>query len=138
MFIGFPFIVGLPFLIIYSSLQNIPKVILEAAELDGVGRLRRAWTVDLPLMATQVKLLVFPTVVGTMQYGFIAYVVTSNGPDNATMVPILRMLNVAYQGRDWGYAAALSTTLFVVTLFFSCIIVFFRRKRTATSDATGM
>ena len=139
LFIGFPFIAGLPFLLIYSSLQNIPPEIFEAAELDGVGRVRRFWTVDLPLMATQAKVLLFLAVVGTLQYGFMAYIVTSGGPDNATMVPVLRMLNVAYQGGDWGYAAALSTTLFVITLFFSCIIVFFRRRNNrATSDATTL
>ncbi len=138
LFIGFPFIAGLPFLIIYSSLQNISREIFEAAELDGVGRIRRFWSIDLPLMATQVKLLLFLGVVGTLQYGFLAYIVTSGGPDNSTMVPILRMLNVAYQAGDWGYAAALSTTLFVITLVFSCVIVFFRRKSSTIHDAKGM
>lgn len=139
LFIGFPWIAGLPFLLIYTSLQNVPPEIFEAAEIDGVGRIRRFWTIDLPLMATQAKILVFLAVVSTLQYGFMAFIVTGGGPDNATMVPVLRMLNVAFQGGDWGYAAALSTTLFFITLFFSVIIVFFRRKKTeSTSDAKGM
>lgn len=137
-FIGFPFIAGLPFLIFYSSLMNIPPELFEAATLDGAGAVKRFWTIDLPLMATQAKLLLFLGVVGTLQYGFMAYIVTSGGPDNATMVPVLRMLNVAYQGGDWGYASALSTTLFIITLFFSCIIVFFRRRAGAPTDAAGM
>lgn len=127
LFVGFPFIAGIPFLVMYSSLQNIPREVLEASELDGVGRFRRIWKIDLPLMASQIKILFFLAVVGTIQYGFTAYVVTGGGPDNATVVPILHVLNVAYQGQDWGYAAALSTTLFAITLFFSCLVVFVRR-----------
>ena len=127
LFVGFPFIAGLPFLIFYSTLQNIPKEILEAASIDGVGRLARVWRIDLPLMAGQIKILFFLAIVGTLQYGFTAYVVTGGGPDDATIVPILRILNVAYQGQDWGYAAALSTTLFAITLVLSCVVVFARR-----------
>ncbi|MCC2031508.1 carbohydrate ABC transporter permease [Microbacterium allomyrinae] len=128
LFVGFPFIAGLPFLIIYSSLQNIPKEIFEAAALDGVGRLRRVWLFDLPLMASQVRILLFLGVVGTLQYGFTAYVLTGGGPDNATVVPILRVLNMAFQGGQWGYAAALSTTLFAITLALSCVVMFWRRR----------
>lgn len=138
LFVGFPFIAGLPFLIFYSSLQNIPREILEAAQLDGVGRVQRFWRIDLPLMASQVRLLVFLAVVGALQYGFVAYVLTAGGPDNATMVPVLRMINVAFSGGDWGYAAALSTTLFLITLALSAVVVFSGRRERAVTDGGAM
>lgn len=131
LFVGFPFVAGLPFLIMYSSLQNIPKEIFEAAALDGVSRFRRIWTFDIPLMANQVRILFFLAVVGTLQYGFTAYILTGGGPDGATEVPILRILNQAFRGGQWGYAAALSTTLFLITLVFSCIVMFVRRREPA-------
>ncbi|GGD62052.1 sugar ABC transporter permease [Microbacterium murale] len=138
LFVGFPFIAGLPFLIFYSSLQNIPTEVLEAAQLDGVGRFARFWQIDLPLMASQVRILVFLAIVGTLQYGFVAYVLTSGGPDNATMVPILRMINVAFQGGDWGYSAALSTTLFIITIIISAVVVVARRRDSSTTDGGAM
>ncbi|NLP84180.1 sugar ABC transporter permease [Microbacterium sp. CFH 90308] len=136
LFVGFPFVAGLQFLIFYSTLQNIPKEVFEAADLDGVGRLRRFWSIDLPLMATQVRLLIVLTIINTLQYGFVAYLLTAGGPDNATMVPVLRMLNVAFQGQDWGYAAALSTTLFLLTLVFSAIAAL-AGKRDSISNVRG-
>ena len=138
LFVGFPFIAGLPFLIFYSSLQNIPVEVLEAAELDGVNRVRRFWSVDLPLMASQVRILFFLAVISTLQYGFIAYLLTGGGPDNATIVPVLRMISVAFTAGDWGYAAALSTTLFIITLAFSAIVVFVRRRDTGATDGGRM
>lgn len=133
LFVGFPFVAGLQFLVFYSTLQNIPKEIFEAAQIDGVGRLRRFWYIDLPLMATQVRLLVVLSIINTLQYGFVAYLLTSGGPDNATTVPVLRMLNVAFQGQDWGYAAALSTTLFALTLAFSGIAAVAGRRESISN-----
>lgn len=138
LFVGFPFIAGLPFLIFYSSLQNIPTEVLEAAQLDGVGRFARFWQIDLPLMASQVRILLFLAVVGTLQYGFVAYVLTQGGPDNATMVPILRMINVAFSGGDWGYSAALSTTLFLITIIISAVVVMARKRGSETTDGGAM
>ncbi len=131
LFIGFPFVAGLPFLVFLTTLQNVSSEIFEAAALDGCGRLRRLTAIDLPLMAGQLKLLVFLATIGVLQYGFAAYLLTGGGPDNATQVPVLRMLGVAFQGSDWGYAAALSTTLFVMTILLSVVIVYVRRRDTA-------
>lgn len=138
LFVGFPFVAGLPFLIFYSSLQNIPTEVLEASELDGVGRVRRFWTIDLPLMASQVRILFFLAVITTLQYGFIAYLLTGGGPNNATTVPVLRMIAEAFTAGNWGYAAALSTTLFVITIMFSAVVVFVRRRDTGAADGGEM
>lgn len=126
--IGFPWIASLPFLIFLSQLQNIPVELFEAAALDGAGRLRRFASIDLPLLARQIRLLFFLATISVLQYGFAAYLVTQGGPDNATQVPVLRMLGVAFQGQEWGYAASLSTVLFVITLAFSAAALLVRRK----------
>ncbi|HEX3815129.1 MAG TPA: sugar ABC transporter permease [Mycobacteriales bacterium] len=128
--IGFPWIASLPFLIFLSQLQNIPAELFEAASLDGAGRWRRLWAVDLPLLTRQIRLLFFLATISVLQYGFAAYLVTQGGPDDATQVPVLRMLGVAFQGQEWGYAATLSTVLFVITLAFSAAALLVRRRDT--------
>lgn len=127
MFIGFPWVAGLPFLVFLTGLQNIPQEIFDAAALDGVGRVRRVFSIDLPILANQVALLGFLAVIATLQYGMAAFILTGGGPDNATQVPILRMLSAAFNGGDWGYAATLSTTLFLVTLTLGLIVVVGRK-----------
>lgn len=131
LFIGFPFVAGLPFLVFVTALQNIPREVFEATALDGCGRLRRFFLIDLPLMGSQVKLLIFLTTISVLQYGFAAFLTTGGGPDGATEVPVLRMLAEAFQGSEWGYAAALSTVLFVLALLLSVIIFRFRREETS-------
>jgi len=126
--IGFPWVASLPFLIFVSTLQNIPTELFEASELDGAGRLRRFFALDLPMLGRQITLLCFLAVISTLQYGFAAYLVTSGGPDNATQVPILRIIGVAFEGQEWGYAAAESTMLFVICVVASALVLLVRRR----------
>lgn len=128
MFINFPFIAGLPFLIFLSGLQNVPTEIFDAAMMDGAGRLRRLRYVDLPLLLRQLRLLLFLAVITVLQYGFAAYVVTAGGPGDATQVPVLQMLANAFQEDNWGYAATLSSVLFVLMLVFGALTVLIRRR----------
>ncbi|MEV4188740.1 sugar ABC transporter permease [Streptosporangium canum] len=119
MTVGFPWVASLPFLVFLSALQNVPAEIYQAAEVDGAGRLRRLWSIDLPMMLRDVKLLLVMAVIAVLQYGMQAHIMTKGGPDNATQVPVLRMLDAAFLDTDWGYAAALGTVLFVLTLVVS-------------------
>ncbi len=116
MTVGFPWVASLPFLVFLSALQNVPAEIYQAAAVDGAGRLRRFWSIDLPMMLRDVKLLLVLAVIAVLQYGLQAHIMTKGGPDNATQVPVLRMLDAAFLDTSWGYAAALGTVLFVLTL----------------------
>ena len=130
-FIGFPFVAGLPFLVILSALKNIPAELFEAAALDGIGRLKRTWHFDIPLLASQIRLLAFLAIIAVVQYGFAAYIVTQGGPGTSTEVPVLSMLGAAFTEDEWGYAATLSTVLFLIMLVLSVAIVATGRERRA-------
>jgi raffinose/stachyose/melibiose transport system permease protein len=128
-FINFPWIAGLPFLIFASGLQNIPQEVFDAALIDGAGRWRRFVSVDLPMILRQIRLLFFLAVVQVLQYGYAAFIATQGGPNNATTVPVLRMLNVAFSADEWGYAAALSTVLLLVMVIVSGSALFLSRGK---------
>lgn len=42
-------------------------------------------------------------------------------------VPVLRMLGVAFQGSQWGYAATLSTAMSLITVVLTIVVVFIKR-----------
>ncbi|MGW3956508.1 carbohydrate ABC transporter permease [Streptomyces sp. NPDC004752] len=129
MTIGFPWVAGLPFLIFLSALQNVPTEIYQAASLDGAGWFRRVWSIDLPLLLREFRLLFVLAVITVLQYGMQASIMTQGGPDNATQVPVLRMLDVAFKDADWGYSAALGSTLFLLILLVSAGSLLAGRRR---------
>lgn len=118
--LGFPWINSFNMLIFYAGLQNIPSEVLEAASLDGVGGLRRVWTMDIPLLLAQFRLLLVLAIVNTISNITTPLVMTNGGPGNATDMPSLEMYTNAINGR-FGYSMAISFLLFIVVLVLTAL-----------------
>ncbi len=118
--LGFPWINSFNMLIFFAGLQNIPSEVLEASELDGVSGLRRVWTIDIPLVLSQFRLLLILAIVNTISNITTPLVMTNGGPGNATDVPALEMYNNAVNGR-FGYSMAISFLLFLVVLALTAV-----------------
>jgi raffinose/stachyose/melibiose transport system permease protein len=117
MFIGFPWIAGMSTLIYLAGFQAIPTELLDAAAIDGAGVWNRFWRVEFPLVMSQIKLIVILTVIGALQNFATIMVMTNGGPGVTTMVPGLWLYRNALMYGKMGYACAIGTALFVITLF---------------------
>jgi ABC-type sugar transport system permease subunit len=119
-FVGFPFANGVSTLILYAGLNNIPETILEAAQLDGLGPLRRIFRIHVPLMAGQVKLLIVLLVIGIVNGFESVYILTlDGGPGYETMVPGLYMYLNGFTFGRMGYACAIGLTMLVFLFIFT-------------------
>jgi raffinose/stachyose/melibiose transport system permease protein len=115
-FIGFPFAGGINILIYYAGLTSIPDSVHEAAELDGATGIRKFLMVDVPLVMSQIKLLVMLTIIGGVQAFEGVYILTSGGPGFRSLVPGLWMYQNAFKFQRMGYACAIGVILFVLIL----------------------
>jgi ABC-type sugar transport system permease subunit len=120
-FIGFPWIAGIGTLIYLAGFQSIPTELLDAAAIDGAGVWGRFWKVELPLVASQIKLLVILTVIGSFQGFATILIMTNGGPGTTTMVPGLYLYRNAMHYNKMGYACAIGTVIFVITLLLTYI-----------------
>lgn len=116
MFIGFPWVAGMSTLIYLAGFQAIPNELLDAAAIDGAGTWKRFWQVEIPLVMSQIKLIVILTVIGAMQNFATIMVMTNGGPGVTTMVPGLWLYRNAMYYNKMGYACAIGTALFAITL----------------------
>ncbi len=66
MFIGFPWIDGVGMLIYLAGLLAIPTEVTEAAIMDGASSLRRFFSIELPLVIPQIRLIVILNVIGAL------------------------------------------------------------------------
>ena len=78
--------IGIPMILIYAALLNIPEDLTEAAQVDGVGHMRIFWHIKLPLVAPTIALVSILTYVGNFNAFDIVYAVKGAlaGPDFAT------------------------------------------------------
>ena len=120
---GFPWLGVVGVLVFLAGLQNIDKDIYEAAELDGISSLGMFFRIELPLIMTQVRLMLVLLIIGTLQgFGLILLLLGINGgPDQRGLVPGLWMYNRAFGAGEFGYACALGMILFVIILVLTWI-----------------
>ena len=129
--IGFPWISNLGFLIFLGGLQNLPKDILDAGRLDGLSAIRRVFTIDIPLLMPQFRIVVILSGINAVQNFIPILLLTNGGPGTATLVPGLDMYQSAFQNDQYGYGMAIGTLLFVVMLVFTLAAMRLLRSRTA-------
>jgi raffinose/stachyose/melibiose transport system permease protein len=116
LFVNFPWVSGFQTLIFLAGLQNISVSVTEAAILDGTGPVQRFFQIEVPLIASQIKLIVILAVINSVQ-GFVnILLMTNGGPGKSTMVPGLYLYRNAMQYGKMGYACSIGTFLFVVIL----------------------
>ncbi len=128
--IGFPWISNLGFLIFLGGLQNLPKEVLDAARLDGVGAFRRVFAIDVPLLLPQFRIVVILSGIFAVQNFVPILLLTNGGPGTATLVPGLDMYQSAFQDDQYGYGMAIGTLLFIVMLIFTLAATRALRPRT--------
>ncbi len=114
MFMGFPWVDAFTMLIFLAGFLSISTEMLDAAAVDGATTLRRFWSIELPSIRGQIKVLVILTFIGTVQDFGRSLFMTNGGPGWSTMVPGLRMYLAFTQDADYGYASAIGVILFVI------------------------
>lgn len=108
--------VGEAFIIALAVRRSIPASLYDAAAADGASPWYALRRVTLPLMAPALVLLALREVVLAFGTSFVpAFLVTGGGPRYATTFIPLYMYRQAFGYFRFGYAAAISVAIFVLT-----------------------
>ncbi len=120
---------GLTFIIVLAGLQAVPDDILEAAEIDGYGPVRRFFRITLPMISpTLIFLVVALTVTGLQAFAQID-VLTNGGPAGSTETLVYKIWENQQNPPTLGQASVISVGLFAVTLVISATQFFMLDRR---------
>ena len=131
--IGFPWVSGLNFLLYYGALQSTPGELFEAATIDGANIFQRFFRVDLPMLASQMKLVITLAIINGVQVFEAIYILTRGGPGTATLVPSIMLYDTAFSFHKYGYSSAIGIIMFVLIMIVTVINQKFL-KSTETMD----
>lgn len=132
--IGLPFVGGFEVLIYYAGLSSIPESTNEAARLEGCTGIKKFLLIDIPMVMSQLKLILILTIIGGVQGFQGLFIVTRGGPGFETTVPGLWMYFNAFSFQRMGYACAIGVCLFA--LIFSLTLLNLKYFRT-TEELEG-
>jgi multiple sugar transport system permease protein len=119
---------GFAVIIYLAALQNVPGELMEAAALDGCGRLKAFRHVELPLVAPASGFLMVWLTINALQLFDEVYVTTKGGPLRATTVLVYYLYKQAFENFDGGYAAAIGCALFLVILLVTLFQLWWNRR----------
>lgn len=110
------FQIGEGLLVALATRQEIPGELYDLIAVEGAGPLATFRRVTLPLMGPTLALLLFRDTVFSFQASFVpALVMTGGGPGYATTYLPLFVYTNAFEYLRYGYAAAATLVMFVVT-----------------------
>ncbi len=113
---------GFNMMLYLAALQNVPKELYEAAEIDGAGRWSVLWHITWPMVTPTTFFILTMSIIGGFQSGFdAAYVMTGGGPARSTTTISYFIYNHAYELLNMGYAAAAAWVLFAVVFVFTLL-----------------
>lgn len=118
--IGAWVLLGLCTVLLLAGMSKIDPALYEAAQLDGAGPLREFLSITLPSLRQEIGVCVTVTVIAALSAFDIVFISTRGGPGEATMVPGLKIYQLAFFNREVGLASALAVVLMLLVLV--CIL----------------
>lgn len=110
------FLVGGGVLIFLAGLQGIPEQLYESAEIDGASRMRKFFSITLPMLSPTLFLQLTMGIIGYFQVFVPIFIMTGGGPADASLVLSLSIYRNAFEWYRMGYACAISWFLFVIVM----------------------
>ena len=113
----------IPFYMVYfmAAYSGLPADVYEAAIIDGATRGQYFWRVALPMMKPSIKSAIILSMVGSLKYFDLIYVMTGGGPGDASELMATYMYSNAFESYRMGYASAIASGMFIVITVISLV-----------------
>ncbi len=108
--------IGLPMILFTAALQQIPKDLYEAAQLDNASKWTTFRRITLPSITRTIILVTIIEIVMQFQLFGQALLMTNGGPNNTSRSIVMFIYDAGFRRWDIGMAAAASQILFLIIL----------------------
>lgn len=123
-------LVGFYMVLFVAAIKSIPSEIVEAARIDGAGRLRLAVRVILPMVRENVSTAaVYMGIMALDMFVYINVMTPSGGIGKSTEVVSRYLYETAFSESRFGLASAMGVVMALVTMLMAVIVLFGTRQK---------
>lgn len=115
--------VGHTMMIFLASLQEIPKDLYEAAEIDGASLWQKTWRITIPMITPTIYFNLIMGIISSFQAFAAVFILTRGGPANSTLVYIMYLYRRGVEFLEMGYASAMALILVAIILALTLLIM---------------
>jgi len=112
---------GFSILLFLAALRNIPREVVEAAQLDGATRWQLFTRITFPLIWPVTVLCLTIQLILQLKIFDQVYLFGQGGRTQVTMVLVQYIFDRAFIGQEGGYAATVAVAMFVIVIGFSVL-----------------
>ena len=120
---------GYIMLIYIAALQNVPKELIEAAQMDGASRFQVLRNIKVPLVAPAVTICLFLTTASSFKIFDANLSLTNGGPFKSTEMLALNIYIEAFVNNRYGVGEAKALIFFLVVAAISILQVTLSKKK---------
>lgn len=121
--------IGYTAILFVVAIQRVPREFYEAARIDGAGKVRSFCSITVPMVREMTTLVTILTISGAFLVFNEVMVMTAGGPSNSSQVLGTWLYRNAFLNDDMGYASAIATVIFVITLLIGAVQIYVSRRR---------
>jgi binding-protein-dependent transport system inner membrane component len=112
-----------PFYMVYcmAAYTNISTDIFEAATIDGANKWQYFLKIALPLLTPSLKSAAILSMVGSLKYFDLVYVMTGGGPGTSTELMATYMYKQSFVNFNMGYGSAVAGGMFILISIISLV-----------------
>ena len=111
------------FLVIQAGLSSIPSEIFEASSIDGAGYFRNLFHVTLPILKSQILLVIMLRTIDTFRIFGKVYALTQGGPGNATETVSYYIYREGFSYFNLGRASAAAMFVLLAIAFIALFYI---------------
>jgi raffinose/stachyose/melibiose transport system permease protein len=132
--------IGFGIILLVAGLQGIPAELGEAAALDGASGWQTTRRITLPLLGPTIRILIFLSIIGSLQVFDVVWIMTAGGPAGASSTMATYLVQRGFTSSEFGYGSAVAVIMFIVCFVFALVyqrFVLRRDTRGALTRAVG-
>lgn len=113
---------GSTMVVYLAALQDVPKSLLEAAEIDGAAALQKFRYITVPSISPVIFFNFLMGVIGALQVFAPAQLMTGGGPNGSTLFAGYYIYRLTFTEYRMGYACALAFIVFLIIMVLAILI----------------
>jgi multiple sugar transport system permease protein len=113
--------IGNTVIIFLAGLQDVPRELYEAANIDGATALDRIWHVTLPFISPVIFFNLIMGIIATLQIFAVPYIMTQGGPARSTYFYTMYLYDNAFSYLKMGYGNAMAWVQLLIVLMLTAL-----------------
>jgi raffinose/stachyose/melibiose transport system permease protein len=119
------------YMVLYlAAYGTIPVELYEAASIDGATRNQYFWRVSLPLLRPTIVSGMTLSIIGSLKYFDLIFVMTGGGPGVSTELMATYMYKLSFVRYNMGYGATVASGMFILITLVALIVISTLNRRT--------